>query len=464
VWHPKQGESYNKETKGQVEMEGVKLKTQTFSRRTTDTKTFAQAFSRSAQHICWAFEDMEPSLAIERYSGLPARGQDEPLRGIINDFSSLLTPDQFDTYTLQEELNRSLTAFCLKHHPSKFRKRRWEVMRCTSPIYLLDPSVISFDGVSDSRVYTTHSFPDGRPSMVQLERDQESSVNLDQRTLFSHRTHYTCAWLMWHDGPYTIDNKLFQEDLKNLHKSFTKTKNELEDRFSKLYKLPPHLQARLQRAFNFLDIERDGTIDHSELKDVLSRTHGRLVSDDEAARAMKELDPSGNGTVEPSEFIKYMGERGSLQGALLPIANLDAMCRTGFEIKLKKGSASPSLWPSAWLEVDPFAQVLSVYDAKAIGSYDAKQKQPHLKKTLSLVERSFEHSQDSDSLHTINITKKSSSSSLTIALAPKQAKNLYLLLQRCVSSLSAFELEATPIVQELLVEAALPALVQMSDE
>jgi hypothetical protein len=470
LWHPKQAQKFKTETQAEKVMDELKIVTRSLSRHSTNTKGFAQSFSRVGQTICWAFEDLDPNLAMEKYTGLPERGQDEPLRGVVNDFSSLLTPDQFDVYTLQEEFNRALTSFCLKHHPSKFRKRRWEAMRCTSPIYLLEPTAITFDGVSDTRNYETESFLDGRPILVHMERDQESAVNLDDRTLFSHRIHYSCAWMLWHDAPYSVESSQFRESLKSLHTKFKSARKELESRFANLYKLPQHLQIRLQRAFTFLDVQRDGTLDHNELKNILSRAHGRATSNDETDRAMKALDPSCNGTIEPSEFVKYMSEQGSAQGALLPIAKLDAMCRAGFDARKQKNSvlstsSKSSEWPKVWIEIDPFAQLLAIYDAKASGNFDPNFKQPLLKKTINLKEREVERMKDTEDTDLVIITKRAgSSSTVTLALDIQNAKSLFELLNRSMTNQgSSFELEAKTIVQDLLIEAALPALVNLAD-
>lgn len=444
-------------------MHGVKLSSRVVNRQTTEKSTFCQAFSKVAKSVSWSFEDIDPEHAAERYGGLPDRLPDDALRGVKNDFSVLLTPDQFDFYTLQEEFNRSLTAFCLKHHPSKFRKRRWEAMRCTSQIYLLDEHAISVEGVSDTRRYSVQCYADGRPVMVSMHRDQESAITLNSRSQFSHRTNVSRAWVIWDgDSPYS-DLSMLKESVRDFHRGFQSTRIEVESRFSGLYKLAPQLQIRLQKAFTFMDVHRDGTLDFNELRNVLSRVHGRRATEEETKRAMTDLDPSCNGTIEPSEFIKYMSEHGTDQESLLPLSRLEYMCKAGFDARRKKAlSSSP-----CYVEVDPFAQVLSIYDAKASATFDPKIRAGLLKKTIDLKDRDMNPSQDAktDGSMSITFTKRSnpSSSPLTLIFDTDNYKPILELLQRCVDRDTSFAAEAKPIVQNLLVEAALPALVSVAD-
>jgi hypothetical protein len=443
--------------------DGLKFLAKTFSKQTTRVDAFAQAFSRKAQYIAWAFEDLDPNYAIETYPAMLERLPDDPLRGQVNAVSQLLTPDQFDLYTLQEEFNRALTMFCLKHHPTKFRKRRWEAMRATSQLYLLDDSVITIDGVSDSRTYETLIYKDGRPLVVHMVRDQESTITLDRRAQFSHRTLVARAWLLWDDSPFQ-DQALFERDFRDFHKRFAETKKSVEKRFLGIFKMDPHLNARLQRAFSFLDSTKDGSLDQQELKIILSRAHGREVADEEVAAALMELDPSGNGTVEPSEFVKYIQDHGGKPTSLLPIHKLEVICKAGFVARKKKKLRSPDSWPEVWIEIDPFAQVLSIHDPKAIGSYDTKFKSGLLKKTINLKERDFEKVESSspDKFVLLQFTKRASSH-VVLALDPKSFKSAFELLTKCVDRSVTFAAEASPLVHELLVEAALPALVSLPD-
>lgn len=460
LWSPKRAQEFKIESEKEVEVHGVKLNARTVTRQTTDKSTFCQAFSKVSKAVSWSFEDIDPEHAAERYSALPERLPDDALRGAKNDFSILLTPDQFDFYTLQEEFNRSLTVFCLKHNPSKFRKRRWEAMRCTSQIYLLDERAITVEGVSDTRRYEVQSFADGRPVMVNIYRDQESTITLNSRSQFSHRTNVSRGWVIWDgDSPYS-DMAVLKQSVKDFHLGFQSVRHEVESRFAGLYKLAPQLQIRLQKAFTFLDVHRDGTLDFEELRNVLSRVHTRRATEEETQRAMKDLDPSGNGTIEPSEFVKYMSEHGTDQASLLPLSRLDVMCRAGFEAKKKKALSTSS----CYVEVDPFAQVLSIYDSKAGTLYDPKVKAGYLKKTLDLKERDMQADEPkADGSGAITFTKRSNTSSLTLLFSANNFKPILELLQRCVDRDSSFAAEAKPLVQSLLVEAALPALVAVAD-
>lgn len=453
-----------KESKKKIEDTELTLKS--IERRTTSVEAFTTAFKRKAQAVAWAFEDLDPYYAIDTYQTRPERLPQEPVHGVVNDVSALLAPDQFDLYSLQEEFNRALTVYCLKHHPTKFRKRRWEAMRSTSPIYMLNPELIVIDGVSDMRWFEAQCFADGRPVQVQMHRDQESTITLDKRARFTHRTFVVRAWIMWEDSPYHKES-LFKEDFHEFHKRFAGIKHEVEARFKNVFQVDPTLQARLQRAFLYLDTQRDGSLDPNEVRNMLARSHERPVNDDELNRALKELDPSGNGTVELSEFIKYMTEFGGLQTSLLPLQRLESMCRIGFAARKKKSvlSGPPDTWPAVWVEVDPFAQVLAIYDEKATGSYDSKFKQAYIKKTIDLKERDFEKmDRPSSKLEILQLVKRDSSSKpLNLALEPASFQVLHELLLKCVDRTSPFASEASPMIQDLLVEAALPALILFNE-
>ena len=120
-----------------------------------------------------------------------------------------------------------------------------------------------------------------------------------------------------------------------------------------------------------------------------------------------------------------------------------------------------------WIEIDPFAQVLSVYDSKAIGSFDVKFKSALLKKTVDLKEREFSKvengSTDKNILLQFDKRANSSSSSIVLALDPDSFKSAFALLTNCLDRSATFAAEASPLVHELLVEAALPALVSLAD-
>lgn len=424
IWCPVGAEEIREESEKEVSVEGHGLIERTFHRQTVNAETFKETFKRVAQSISWAFEDMDPSRAIEKYTTMMERSPGDPLRGSVNAFSSLLTPDQFDAYTLQEEFNRALTIFCLKQHATKFRKRRWDAMRCTSQVYLLEDPSVHFDGVSDTRKYETQAFPaagDGRPVMVQMEREQESTATLDSRSLFSYRMLHTLAIFVWPDGGESrstreAESKLNQASTQNhhssshhqshhsaspysdkenlvkrvamMHKRFAQIRKPVEERFENLFTVSPMLQIRLQKAFTFLDVTRDGCLDTGELKAMLCRARERDVDDEETERAMKFFDPSGNGTIEPSEFLQYMISKGSLQDAALPLSRLEMICRVGFKCNRKKAN-SDSLKP-LYIEIDPFSQILAIYDEQASSSYEQKFKSQFLKKTIDLKTRIIE--------------------------------------------------------------------------
>lgn len=372
-------------------------------RQSVDPKTFKESFVRVAQGISWAFEDMEPERAIEEYSGRMERSPGDPLRGSVNAFSELLTPDQFDEYTLREEFNRALTMFCLKQHATKFRKRRWEAMRCTSQVYLLEDKAIRFEGVSDTRKYKTRSFLDGRPKLVHMEREQESAATLEARSLFAYRLHHTRALFVWggeDEGDYASKDAI-KDGVRDFHNNFAKKRGAVEARFANLYSISPALQIKLQKAFTFLDITRDGTLDSDELKAMLCKAKERDVSDEEVTQAMLNFDPSGNGVIEPSEFLQYMITKGSSQDSILPIARIESICRAGWKCDRIKASASTSSSSSSsgpstsgakpiYIEICPFTSELLVYERSAAETwYDEKAKKSHLKKVIDLHTRTL---------------------------------------------------------------------------
>lgn len=352
-------------------------------RQSVDPKTFKEAFVRVAQGISWAFEDMEPERAIEEYSGKMERSPGDPLRGSVNAFSKLLTPDQFDDYTLREEFNRALTMFCLKQHATKFRKRRWEAMRCTSQIYLMQDKSIRFEGVSDTRKYITRSFQDGRPKFVHMEREQESAATLESRSLFAYRLHHTRALFVWNpeEGSSYASNDAIKEGVQEFHRNFSKKRGAVEARFANLYSISPALQIKLQKAFTFLDITRDGTLDIDELRSMLSKAKERDVSEEEAQKAMLIFDPSGNGVIEPSEFLQYMITNGASQDSVLPIARIESVCRAGFNCERVKNGATKPLY----IEICPFSKELMVFDREAAKYwFEEKSKKSYLKKVIDL--------------------------------------------------------------------------------
>ena len=371
-------------------------------RQSNDPKTFKESFVRVAQGISWAFEDMEPERAIEEYSGRMERSPGDPLRGSVNAFSQLLTPDQFDEYTLREEFNRALTAFCLKQHATKFRKRRWEAMRCTSQVYLMEDKAIRFEGVSDTRKYKTRLFLDGRPKFVHMEREQESAATLEARSLFAYRLHHTRALFVWggdDDGDYASSDAI-KTGVREFHNNFAKKRGAVEARFANLYSISPALQIKLQKAFTFLDITRDGTLDSDELKAMLCKAKEREVSDEEVEQAMLNFDPSGNGVIEPSEFLQYMITKGSSQDSVLPMARIESICRAGWKCDRVKSSSSTSSSSSSsasnsnskpiYIEICPFTNELLVYERSAAESwFDEKAKKSHLKKVIDLHTRTL---------------------------------------------------------------------------
>ncbi|XP_069114871.1 uncharacterized protein [Argopecten irradians] len=61
----------------------------------------------------------------------------------------------------------------------------------------------------------------------------------------------------------------------------------------------------LTDAFNTFDCDKNGFIEPSELKSVMSRL-GRDVSDTEVEQMIKDADLDGNGKIDFEEFVKFM--------------------------------------------------------------------------------------------------------------------------------------------------------------
>ena len=61
----------------------------------------------------------------------------------------------------------------------------------------------------------------------------------------------------------------------------------------------------LLRMFKIFDKDGNGSIDHTELQEILSMT-GENISDDEVAVIMQEVDTDGNGSIDFDEFKRMM--------------------------------------------------------------------------------------------------------------------------------------------------------------
>ena len=61
----------------------------------------------------------------------------------------------------------------------------------------------------------------------------------------------------------------------------------------------------LLRMFEIFDKDGNGSIDHTELQEILSMT-GENISDEEVAVIMQEVDTDGNGSIDFDEFKRMM--------------------------------------------------------------------------------------------------------------------------------------------------------------
>lgn len=64
--------------------------------------------------------------------------------------------------------------------------------------------------------------------------------------------------------------------------------------------------SKLPEIFSIFDINKNGTIDATELRTVMSQVSGEKVPESEVLDMIREADTNHNGVVELNEFIEIM--------------------------------------------------------------------------------------------------------------------------------------------------------------
>ena len=106
--------------------------------------------------------------------------------------------------------------------------------------------------------------------------------------------------------------------------------------------------ARLRNAFDVFDVDKSGSLSAEELRAVLTRPGGgQAMSEEDAAKLLKEFDINGDGVLDVDEFVLMMS--GLKPGARFGGAVVDsAICvarAVGAQFQTRR--SAPSAW-SSW--------------------------------------------------------------------------------------------------------------------
>ena len=144
---------------------------------------------------------------------------------------------------------------------------------------------------------------------VNKEKEEKFYANKDfcfsysslNKLLFSPSLFYK-DYILW-DREVRTDKHLIEGKLIHcllFEEDKVEEKPEIEEIAEKVNE---DIEAELRRAFEALDLNHDGVLDHNEIKQMLLGAGDAEITDDDANKLIEEADINGDGMIDLEEFL-----------------------------------------------------------------------------------------------------------------------------------------------------------------